>query len=146
EILRQVEVTRTTPGATGNVHFSMKAFTHDFGGINGKLKAGPYAEPALVPESPWLGKDTPQKPAVNATGTPDGIQLRMKLATDQSPWQWVVRTQHANGWKTTILPGETEEYHCKMGDGTLPISVVVSAVTRLGREGPATNVTLPRGP
>jgi uncharacterized lipoprotein YddW (UPF0748 family) len=55
ELLRQIEVTRGQPGASGNVHFSMKALMHNYDGIADKLKQGPYAEPALVPESKWLG-------------------------------------------------------------------------------------------
>ena len=62
ELIRQIEATRATPGATGNVHFSMKALLQNRDGIADKLKDGLYAEPALVPESPWLGKETPGKP------------------------------------------------------------------------------------
>ena len=54
------------PGATGNVHFSMKALMRNYDGIADKLKAGPYAEPALVPESRWLGDETPPAPEVVA--------------------------------------------------------------------------------
>ena len=67
--IRQIAATRATPGATGNVHFSMKALMKNSGGIADKLKKGPYAEPALVPESPWLGHETPEKPDVSAKRT-----------------------------------------------------------------------------
>ena len=56
-------------GATGNVHFSMKALMKNKDGIADKLKKGPYAEPALVPETPWLGHETPEKPEVSAKRT-----------------------------------------------------------------------------
>src|SRR5206468_827930 len=71
DIIRQIEATRTTPGATGNVHFSMKALMKNSGGIADKLKKGLYAEPALVPESPWLGHEIPEKPEVAAKRTDD---------------------------------------------------------------------------
>jgi uncharacterized lipoprotein YddW (UPF0748 family) len=54
ELIRQIDATRAEPGATGNVHFSMKALMQNYDGIADKLKNGPYSEPALVPESPWL--------------------------------------------------------------------------------------------
>jgi uncharacterized lipoprotein YddW (UPF0748 family) len=51
EIANQVKATRAQPGATGNVHFSMRAPMANKGGITDALKAV-YAEPALVPASP----------------------------------------------------------------------------------------------
>ncbi|MBX3118682.1 MAG: family 10 glycosylhydrolase [Fimbriimonadaceae bacterium] len=53
ELIDQIEATRGSK-ATGNVHFSMKALMRDAKGIATALKNGPYKEPALVPESPWL--------------------------------------------------------------------------------------------
>lgn len=60
EVLRQIEVTRNTPGATGNVHFSFKAFTQNWRGINEKLKAGPYAKRALIPAAAGTAPGKPQ--------------------------------------------------------------------------------------
>ena len=40
DIIRQIEVTRATPGASGNVQFSMKALMRNIGGIADKLKNG----------------------------------------------------------------------------------------------------------
>jgi uncharacterized lipoprotein YddW (UPF0748 family) len=65
ELVRQIEATRAQPGATGNVHFSMKALMHNYDGIADTLKAGVYSEPALVPESPWL-KERPARSSVSA--------------------------------------------------------------------------------
>jgi uncharacterized lipoprotein YddW (UPF0748 family) len=135
EIIRQIEVTRATPGATGNVHFSMKAFLQDRDGINEKLTSGLYAEPALVPESPWLGKATPGKPTVSARLVDDGVSVEMNLPRGRLPWQWLVRAQSADGWKSVIVPGGENQTVIKLSDGTEPKSAVVSAVSRLGREG-----------
>lgn len=134
DLLQQIEATRATAGATGNVHFSMKALMQNFGGISDKLKEGPYAEPALVPESTWLGKETPAKPEVSATRTDGGVAITMSLPKDKKPWQWVVRSQNADGWTTAIVPGDEYDYKLKTGSGE-PKAVVVSAVSRLGREG-----------
>lgn len=65
EIIRQIEATRATPGATGNIHFSMKALMNNYDGIADKLKEGVYSAPALVPESPWL-KERPAKSRITA--------------------------------------------------------------------------------
>jgi uncharacterized lipoprotein YddW (UPF0748 family) len=52
EIGRQIDLTRKSGTATGNVHFSMKSLS---GEKFEKLKTK-YAEPALIPETPWLGQ------------------------------------------------------------------------------------------
>ncbi len=142
ELIRQIEATRATPGATGNVHFSMKAFLQDYDGINDKLKKGLYAEPALVPESPWLGKAAPGKPEASARLVDGGVAVKMSLPRGKEPWQWVVRTQTADGWKTAIVPGGEAQYLLKTSDGAEPKVVIISAVSRLGREGRPTRVEI----
>lgn len=49
EVLNQIKLTRNTPGATGNVHFSFKAFANNWKGITDSLKADLYAKRALIP-------------------------------------------------------------------------------------------------
>jgi uncharacterized lipoprotein YddW (UPF0748 family) len=70
ELLRQIELTRAQPGATGNIHFSMKALLQNYDGIADKLKNGPYAQPALVPESTWLSGARPA-----TTGPAAGVKI-----------------------------------------------------------------------
>jgi uncharacterized lipoprotein YddW (UPF0748 family) len=52
EIGRQIDVTRSSGTATGNVHFSFKSIT---GEKYDMLKAK-YAQPAVIPDCEWLGK------------------------------------------------------------------------------------------
>ena len=62
DVLNQVWVTQATPGAGGNVHFSMKALMQNRDGIADALIDGPYNEDALVPASTWLDKKAPPAP------------------------------------------------------------------------------------
>ena len=66
EIVEQIALTRAQPGATGQVHFSAKAIMKNQGGVADALLAGPYAKPALIPESPWL----PARPAGTGPSAP----------------------------------------------------------------------------
>jgi uncharacterized lipoprotein YddW (UPF0748 family) len=136
EIVRQIEATRAQPGATGNVHFSMKALMRNADGIANKLKAGLYREPALVPESSWLGDETPQAPEIAAGQISESVSVEMKLPGDKAPWQWVIRVQTTDGWKTEIVPGRENRHVVKLPNGVKATQVAVSAVTRLSREGP----------
>ncbi len=144
ELIQQIETTRATPGATGNVHFSMKALRDNYDGLSDKLKAGLYAEPALVPESSWLGKETPKRPKISASRTDQGVAVEMKMPGARSgdsrttaPWQWVVRVKTGDDWKTEIVPGSQSQHVVKLDNGDKATAVAVSAVTRLGHEGPA---------
>jgi uncharacterized lipoprotein YddW (UPF0748 family) len=156
DIIRQIEATRATPGATGNVQFSMKALMRNSGGIADKLKKGPYAEPALVPESPWLGHETPGKPEISAKRTDSGVAVEMRMPTgaesgdprattalrdprtSKAPWLWLVRVLTNKGWKTTILPGSMNEQVVALPNDLDARAVLVSGVSRLGREGQST--------
>jgi uncharacterized lipoprotein YddW (UPF0748 family) len=138
EILRQIKATRAQPGATGNVHFSMKALMRNYDGIADKLKSGPYAQPALVPESNWLGDATLPAPQVVAQPGGPSVAVEMSLPSGDSPWQWVVRLQTDDGWKTEIVPGRETRHVVSLRDHRRAKKVAISAVTRLYREGPAT--------
>jgi uncharacterized lipoprotein YddW (UPF0748 family) len=62
EVVDQIRLTREMPGASGNIHFSMKAFLLDSGGIDEALADGIYDKPAFVPASPWLADGRPPAP------------------------------------------------------------------------------------
>ena len=134
EITQQIEITRRQPGATGNVHFSMKALMEDARGLAAALASGPYQEPALAPASPWLGDERPQRP----TASHSQGKLRFSMGDDTSPWLWVVQTRSADGWHTKILPGHLGEYDLAgQTKSRAPLQVAVTAVNRLGQAGPA---------
>jgi uncharacterized lipoprotein YddW (UPF0748 family) len=142
EILRQIEATRAQPGATGNVHFSMTALMRNADSIADKLKAGPYAEPALVPESTWLGDQTLPEPIVTVERNERTVTIDMKLPGDKEPWQWVVRVHTVAGWQTAIVPGHESRHVVEVAESGSPTQVSVSAITRLSREGPAARIAV----
>jgi hypothetical protein len=140
--LRQIEATRNQPGASGNVHFSMKALMRNYDGIADKLKAGPYAKPAIVPESNWLGDETPAAPQIEARRDGTGVAIEMKLPDGKAPWHWLVQVQTDGGWKTAIVPGHKTRHVVRLTDKADAKHVVVAAVTRLSREGPSARVEI----
>jgi uncharacterized lipoprotein YddW (UPF0748 family) len=142
ELIRQIEVTRAQPGATGNIHFSMKALMRNYDGIADKLKNGVYAEPALVPESPWLGNESPAKPKVAANRSDEGVTIEMELPRGRAPWQWLVQVETANGWKNAIVPGGEASHVVPLDGGVEARAVTVSAVSRLGKLGRSTRTEI----
>jgi uncharacterized lipoprotein YddW (UPF0748 family) len=151
EIVEQIRLTRAQAGATGNVHFSMKVFFENPDGLNERLTAGPYAQPALVPATTWLSVGTPAAPAI-AVRTDAGRAMLEILPTAQppvpigyggtssvsaTPWLWVVQTRTDAGWTTEVVPAAVRSRPLA-ARGTSPVREVrVMAIDRLGVASPA---------
>jgi uncharacterized lipoprotein YddW (UPF0748 family) len=104
EIVRQIELTQRTPGATGNVHFSMKALTLDYKGISGLLEKGPYAAPALVPASPWLDSTPPPAPILQAQAAGEALQVSWNPPRGCEPLlAWAFWTRYGGRWQYQTL-------------------------------------------
>jgi uncharacterized lipoprotein YddW (UPF0748 family) len=130
EIVDQIKITRRQPGATGNVLFSMKPLMRNTGGIADALKTV-YAEPALVPASPWLGAKPPARPQVEWQDAPPHRSLRLRTS-DAAVRFFVVRGLRGGKWTTRILPGGKEAVGVGFEE---PLEkVVVSALDRTGNE------------
>jgi uncharacterized lipoprotein YddW (UPF0748 family) len=131
EIVRQVELTRAqqSGGVSGNIHFPMNVFMKNPDSLDEKLSRL-YAEPALVPASPWLSAKPPGRPSVIArvdTVTGDRV-LRLTPAAGEKVWLWTVQTRGDSGWTTEVLPGSTRVH--RVTNDTR--DAVVSAVDRVG--------------
>ncbi|HEV2296821.1 MAG TPA: family 10 glycosylhydrolase [Tepidisphaeraceae bacterium] len=139
DVLNQVWVTQDTPGASGQVHFSMKAISQNREGIADALRDGPYRDPALVPAATWLDENAPPaprnvkatrqtdlpltattQPSTAPTTSPGRTYTRLELPTGvrlswapakkgEKVWQWTVYSRHGNIWKLHVLPGHTTE-------------------------------------
>ena len=163
EVLEQIRITRAQPGATGNVHFSMTAFLGENDSLATRLATGLYAEPALVPATPWLGAATPATPVLrlrppspfvllpplDTLMRSDGatvasaiapVVVLLEPARKSEPALWTVRALGAGAlWTTMVLPGSAREV-------TLPAAtseVLVTVVGRTGLESAAARLTLP---
>ena len=146
EILEQVRLTRQMPGASGNIHFSMKVFLENRDSIGTQLGRDAYAESALVPPTRWLDSVPPRKPVIaahvdTATG---GMGLRMRPGGKEAIWRWVVHVRVSDTWTSHVLPG-WQRAHALTVDGGAPWpdEVLVSAVDRLGNESRVVRVRLP---
>jgi uncharacterized lipoprotein YddW (UPF0748 family) len=137
EIADQIKATWRQPGATGHVHFSMKAIMNNKGGIADVLK-DVYAAPALVPPSPWL--DRPARPHVAWQAGAEGKALTVRPAGD-GVRQVVVRSLTDGKWAVQILPLPAEgERSVAVTFAAPPADVRVTAVGRSGHESEAATV------
>lgn len=137
ELLYQIKTTRGVSGATGDIHFSMAPLAEDRGGIATALAADLYADPALVPASPWLDKGPPPAAPTVAIKTDPMSSIKMLTWTAGSgnpPWLWVVQSMHGDSWTTQIFPS-SQGMIMLSGIAPQPDAVAVSAVDRCGVQG-----------
>lgn len=140
QMLDQIRLTRAQEGASGEVFFSMSNLVQDPDSVTERIARDSYAQPALVPASPWLDIAVPPTPAVVTRVDPKSGELIADLnppAGVAQPWLWVLQTRSDAGWTTQILPG-AQVTPILAGRGQIPpTDVRVYAVGRTG------NLSLP---
>jgi uncharacterized lipoprotein YddW (UPF0748 family) len=133
EIDYQVRTTRGFHGATGNVHFSMKALMENRLGIADMLSRGVYAQPALVPASPWLQAVAPPTPTLNVSGPANKLTVQWHTGS-VGQWLWVVQYRIGETWTTQILPSNVLSAEIPATASNPVQSIAVSAVDRVGNQ------------
>jgi len=155
ELLEQIDLTRAQQGATGNVHFSMKALMPRPAAstlppfsplpvlLGEQLVLGPYARPALVPASPWLGKAAPSAPkaTLDTDAGTGGALLRLTPGDSRLVRRWVVKARYGSEWLVELVPGgERSRLLTEHAAEPVPDEVLVTAIDRVGNESRATVV------
>jgi uncharacterized lipoprotein YddW (UPF0748 family) len=137
DIIEEIRLTRRQPGATGHIHFNAKVLMENQDGIAEKL-AVVYAEPALVPASPWLDTVAPPRPTVRiARDTAKGMATVHFAPRDKQLVAWWTLQCRVNGaWRTRILPG-TARTHILKDDEAGADLIAVAAIDHAGNASPA---------
>jgi uncharacterized lipoprotein YddW (UPF0748 family) len=132
QIAEQIRSTRGIPGATGHVHFNAAVLMQNVEGIADTL-AALYAEPALIPASPWLDDKVPSRPVASAArdSTAETIDVRFAPVLREDVRWWVVQSRVNDEWVAAIVPG-AERRHLLTGDVGAVNLVAVTAVDRNG--------------
>jgi hypothetical protein len=103
----------------------------DKGGLATALASGVYAEPALIPPSPWLDKKAPAKPKLKVSE--DG-KLSWKPGNFDKVTTWLLQTKIGNQWHLNILTGDAHDEVLSAS----PDIVALTAIDRCGVAGPPT--------
>lgn len=151
EIVDQIALTRKQPGATGNVHFSMKALMGNQLELTWsatRKTPGPYGYDALIPASPWLSSKAPGKPSLKWKRSPNGdyMDLEWKPAAGQKVSTWVFQTFMPLGWNTYLVPGCRDSFRIATqnpaGSPDAPDAIALTAVDRFGNLSPAALISI----
>ncbi|MDY6785475.1 MAG: family 10 glycosylhydrolase [Cyanobacteriota bacterium] len=133
EILYQIRTTRGFAGAEGHVHFSMKPLLQNRGNLATLLPQEVYAQPALIPASPWLNDQPPSQPELTMSRDLEGnIQLNWQGSSQPEVQLWVLQIQREGNWETKTLPRQQTSY---LLTNRQVEKVSISAVSRYGIQG-----------
>jgi uncharacterized lipoprotein YddW (UPF0748 family) len=142
DVAQLVRLLRARPEATGVIWWNADSLRDDRGGIARLLRSEAFAQPALVPASPWLGAALPPTPTLRGTfgWRRRSLHLQWQVPAGETA-RWAVLQSLAGGtWRTEILPGTggTRTFDLRQ-EGRLPEVVQVTLVSRTGAAGtPAT--------
>ncbi|MFP4228533.1 MAG: glycoside hydrolase family 10 protein [Salinivenus sp.] len=101
--------------------------------LHKRLRTEAYATPALIPASPWLDDDRPERPSITVRRRDADIQLRLAPNGDERVQWWVVRWYRGGTWETDVVPGRKRTYDLSASTEDAPIeALLVSAVSRVG--------------
>ncbi|MFI5311751.1 MAG: glycoside hydrolase family 10 protein, partial [Gemmatimonadales bacterium] len=106
EVLAQVRATREQKGSTGNVHFSMKVLLENRDSVATSLERLVYADPALVPASPWMASAPIGAPAIDVIqAKEDEVVVLTPAGKDVVRW-WLVQLRVGGRWETRLFDGD----------------------------------------
>ena len=135
EILGQVKLLRQRGDkAAGHIHFSMAALMQDRDGVASKLQAGPYAQAALVPATPWLDDQVPPAPTLRA----EARRVSIEPGAGEAAALWAVWRRQGGQWRFAVLPGVQRQFDTEGAD-----LAAVSAVDRVGNQSAQHVIRLP---
>lgn len=146
QITDQIALVRTNPGASGHIHFSMIALLQNRRGITSQLKTKLYAQPALVPATPWLGSLAPMAPRLtlersSSADAPDSV--RIDAQDSEAIKQFAIWRRHGNEWRFAAQAAIQRQLTLVPDQQLGPVdAVVVSAINRLGIESPRVTLQL----
>jgi uncharacterized lipoprotein YddW (UPF0748 family) len=105
EIVNQIRLTQQQRGASGNVHWSVRALLRNNHGVSDALKRDVYQSPAIIPASSWLDNVAPTAPRLDCEPESRGLKLTWQAGGPETVAHWLLQVKTDGEWTTDILPG-----------------------------------------
>lgn len=132
EIARQIQAIRAQRGANGEIFFEMRSFQEN--PALAAVVAREYAEPALVPASPWLRTVSNRRPELGVIARRSDLTVQWELPGSPPPATWLLQycgPDHV--WKTALLSGRQTSQSFSFS----PLMISIRAMDRTDNLGPA---------
>lgn len=145
DILDQIRVARSN-GAEGEVFWNAASLQRNFGGLANLLPQDLFAQPALVPPTPWLKVVTPDAPVFKEeVATSNLLNLSWTLATNAPSRVVVMQQRLGTQWRSEILRPSVHQLNLDRRRGqVIPEEVRLVPISRAGVEGPPAIWPAPR--
>jgi uncharacterized lipoprotein YddW (UPF0748 family) len=126
EIPRQIQIAREQ-STGGEIHFHLRSVL-DNPALANSIRAE-YAQPTLVPPSPWLDSTPPDKPTMNVTvGKNSGVTANWNVSGELARL-WILQFRLNGIWTTQILPANQT---ARLFSNSAPEMISIRAVDRVG--------------
>ena len=126
EIPRQTQLIRQTYDP-GEIHYHLRNIL-DNPSLNAIIRAQ-YAQPVLVPASPWIDATTPPRPELIVDTWKNSVHVDWESTSGKPARWWLLQTRSKGIWSTQVLPGGLNDIYL---DNTALDAIAVRAVDRLG--------------
>ena len=133
EITRQIQAVRTQTSNGGEIHYHLRSVTEN-PALAAAVRAQ-YAQPALVPTSPWIAATPSLKPKLTVDTGNNSAHVRWENSNVEPPRWWLCQSRTNGVWATQSLPASRTDCYL---DGGGPDAVSLRAVDRLGNLSEAT--------
>lgn len=132
EVVNQVRQTRAQAGATGNVHFSMRAMMPAGHGMGKALASSVYTTKAVAPRTTWLKGAKPATPGASIEDLGSQIYLSMTPGDSTQIRNWILRIREGTKWTMDVIPA----WHRTLNLSSYKNAdvIVLQSITRLGLE------------
>jgi uncharacterized lipoprotein YddW (UPF0748 family) len=138
EISRQIQIAREQL-VGGKIHYHLRSILEN-PALTDSIRAA-YAQPTLVPASPWLDSTPPEKPKVSIVEARNGWLVQWGNAGGKPARWWVLQFWINGSWTTQILPvNQTSQGFFNSEAGT----VFIRAADRLGNLSAPATIFIPR--
>jgi uncharacterized lipoprotein YddW (UPF0748 family) len=146
DIANQVRLTRADGGAHGLVFWNASSLRDNLGGVAASLNRELFAQPVLVPATPWLSTNAPGAPDLEAKLRSQGSFLALKwtIPTNEPARFVVLQSRRGERWQQEVMSGAAgyREFDGRR-DVRLPDEVRLLPIGRTGMAGEAATWTKP---
>ena len=127
EIARQIQAIRTQTSNGGEIHYHLRSVAEN-PALAAAVRAQ-YAQPTLVPASPWIAAPPSVKPKLTVDIGSSSAHVRWESAGGEAPRNWLFQSRVNGNWTTQIFPGGQADFYFNAG---VPEAISLRAVDRLG--------------
>lgn len=142
EVPNQLAAIRQRPGSTGFIFWPLQSVMLNTT-LTDRLKDNEFAQPALIPTSPWLDDEPPAAPMVKLIGRGDGASVEMRPArpsgrSGSDVFLWAVQARIDNAWKLAVVPAHVNQIPTEGAS-----VIAISAIDRTGNASKRVVVQIP---